>query len=136
MNCTKSDGEIGKIPISKIGWRAWQNRMDSKNQTDFGFSCKQGVMPHTACLVCLVSTVSGLHKNALGRGRASSKHITKLEQSTFLKISMNFFLQPLAQHSKRENFESAVFEQKLMLSSSFRCRQIHYCHRYYFGHTL
>jgi len=38
-------------------------------------------MTHTACLVCLVSTVSGSSKNALGRGGASSMHITKLEQS-------------------------------------------------------
>jgi hypothetical protein len=30
-----------KIPISKIGRTAWQNQTDSKNQTDFGFSCKQ-----------------------------------------------------------------------------------------------
>ncbi len=32
-----------KIPISKIGRTAWQNQTDSKNQTDFGFSCKRGV---------------------------------------------------------------------------------------------
>ncbi len=32
-----------KIPISKIGRTAWQNRTDSKNLTDFGFSCKWGV---------------------------------------------------------------------------------------------
>jgi len=38
------------------------------------------------CLhVCLVSTVSGLCKNTHGRASASSKHITKLEQSTFLR---------------------------------------------------
>ncbi len=41
-------------------------------------------MACTACLVCLVSTVSGCHKNILGRASASSRHITKLEQSTFL----------------------------------------------------
>ncbi len=35
-------------------------------------------------LVDLVNTVSGWHKNALGRGSASSRYITKLEQSTFL----------------------------------------------------
>jgi hypothetical protein len=40
-----------------------------------------GLMAHTTCLVCLVSTVSGCHKNALGRGSTSSRHITKLEQS-------------------------------------------------------
>jgi hypothetical protein len=41
-------------------------------------------MASTTCLVCLVSTVSGCHENALGRGSASSRHITKLEQSTFV----------------------------------------------------
>jgi len=35
-------------------------------------------MAHTACLVCLVSSVSGCHKNVLGRDIASSGHITKL----------------------------------------------------------
>ncbi len=33
-----------KIPISKIGQRAWQNQTDSKNWTNFGCSCKWGVM--------------------------------------------------------------------------------------------
>jgi hypothetical protein len=41
-------------------------------------------MARASCLVCLVSTVSGHCKNALGRGSASSRHITKLKQSTFL----------------------------------------------------
>jgi hypothetical protein len=45
-------------------------------------------MAHTACLVCLVGTVNGCHKNAFGRGSARSMHKTKLEQSTFLKLSM------------------------------------------------
>jgi hypothetical protein len=40
-------------------------------------------MAHTDCPVCLVSTVSGCCKNALGRGISSSGHITKLEQSRF-----------------------------------------------------
>jgi len=40
-------------------------------------------MAHTAFLVCLVNTVSGHHKNTLGRASASNRHITKLEQSTF-----------------------------------------------------
>ncbi len=43
------------------------------------------LMAHTACLVCLVSTVSGRCKNALGKRSASSGHITKLEQSPFLR---------------------------------------------------
>ncbi len=42
-------------------------------------------MARTACLVCLVVAVSGHCKHALGRGSASSKHTTKLEQSTFLR---------------------------------------------------
>ncbi len=42
----------------------------------------------TSCIVCLVCTVGGCHKNALGRGSASSGQITKLKQSTFLQISM------------------------------------------------
>ncbi len=42
------------------------------------------LMAHTACRVCLVSTVSGCHKNVLGKGSASSQHITKLKQPTFL----------------------------------------------------
>ena len=40
-------------------------------------------MVHTAFLVCLVSIVSGCRKNALGRGSASSGHISELEQSRF-----------------------------------------------------
>ena len=39
-----------KIPISKIGRTAWQNWMDSKNQTDFGISCKQGVKQMNAVM--------------------------------------------------------------------------------------
>jgi hypothetical protein len=42
-------------------------------------------MACTAYLVHLVSTVSGCHKNTLGSASASSRHITKLEQSTFLR---------------------------------------------------
>jgi hypothetical protein len=42
-------------------------------------------MVRTTCLVCLASTVSGRHKNALGKSSANSKHITKLEQCTFLR---------------------------------------------------
>jgi hypothetical protein len=39
-------------------------------------------MARTACLVCLVSTVSGRPKNALRRSSTNSEHI-KLEQSRF-----------------------------------------------------
>ncbi len=42
-------------------------------------------MAPTACLDCLVSTVSGHSKNTLRRATASSGHISKLEQSTFLR---------------------------------------------------
>jgi hypothetical protein len=41
-------------------------------------------MACTACLICLASTISGCHKNAIVRGSASSRQITKPEQSTFL----------------------------------------------------
>jgi len=41
-------------------------------------------MTRTACLVCLFSTVSGYHKNAIGKGSSAGiVHITKLEQSRF-----------------------------------------------------
>jgi hypothetical protein len=44
-------------------------------------------MAHTACFVCLISAVSGRSKKtgkiALERGRAGSRHLTKLEQSRF-----------------------------------------------------
>jgi hypothetical protein len=33
----------------------------------------------------MVSTVSGHHKNTLGRASARSGHVTKLEQFTFLR---------------------------------------------------
>jgi hypothetical protein len=41
------------------------------------------LMARTACLACMVIAVSGRSKNALGRGSASSGHITNLEQSRF-----------------------------------------------------
>ncbi len=41
------------------------------------------LMACSACLVCLVSTVEGCHKNMLGRGSACSMHTTQIEQSTF-----------------------------------------------------
>jgi hypothetical protein len=46
------------------------------------------IMACTACLVCHVSTIGGNCKNARERGNASSRYITKLEQSDFLYISM------------------------------------------------
>ncbi len=42
-----------------------------------------GLRALTVCPVCLVSTVSCHHKNALGRGSSRSGHITELEQSRF-----------------------------------------------------
>ncbi len=39
----------------------------------------------TACLVCLVSTVSGCSKIALGKGSASSWHITNLSNLLFFR---------------------------------------------------
>ncbi len=41
-------------------------------------------MAHTPCLVCQVKTVNGRHKNTLVRASASSRHITQLEESTFI----------------------------------------------------
>jgi hypothetical protein len=41
-------------------------------------------MAFNACLVCLVSTVSGCCKKTIGRASDSNRHITKLEQSNFL----------------------------------------------------
>jgi len=52
-------------------------------------------MAHTACLVCLVSTVSDHHKNALARPSISCRYKTKLEQSTFLQISMGKIRYPV-----------------------------------------
>ncbi len=43
------------------------------------------IMACTACLVCLVNSVSGSCKNTLRRVSASRGHITKLEQSTFVR---------------------------------------------------
>jgi len=43
------------------------------------------LMACTICFACLVSTVSGHHKNALGIGSASSGNITKPEPCTFLR---------------------------------------------------
>ena len=42
-------------------------------------------MARTTYPVSLISTVSGHHKNTLARASTSNRHITKLEQSTFLR---------------------------------------------------
>ncbi len=59
-------------------------------------------MTRTACLVCLVSTVSACHKNTLGRVSASNRYIIKLEQSTFLDIydinKMKSFIRMITLH--------------------------------------
>jgi len=47
-------------------------------------------MAPTACLVSLVSTVSGRYKNAIGKGSTSSQNIANLKQSTFLYISISY----------------------------------------------
>jgi hypothetical protein len=61
-------------------------------------------MTRITCLVCPASTVSGFCKNALGRGSASSRHLTKLEKAvgksdignnTFILISFKFPLPSL-----------------------------------------
>ncbi len=48
-------------------------------------------MACTTCHVCLLSTVSGRCKDALGKGSASGQHITKLKHYTFLQISMDVY---------------------------------------------
>ncbi len=59
-------------------------------------------MTHTACRVCLVSTVSSCCKNTHGRASANNGHITKLEQSTFLDIydinKMKSFIRMITLH--------------------------------------
>ncbi len=50
------------------------------------------LMACTACFVCLISSAGGRSKNALGRGSASSGHITKLEQSRFSLDIYDFFM--------------------------------------------
>jgi hypothetical protein len=42
-------------------------------------------MARTAWLIYWISTASDHRKNALRRASASSRHITKLEQSTFIR---------------------------------------------------
>ncbi len=59
-------------------------------------------MTHTACLVCMVSTVSGCPQKTLGRASASNRHIIKLEQSTFFDIydinKMKSFIRMITLH--------------------------------------
>ncbi len=62
-------------------------------------------MAQTACLVCPVSTVCGHHKNAFGKGSNSSRHITKLEKSTFSLDIYGLNAKIPAQHSKDEKLE-------------------------------
>jgi hypothetical protein len=42
-------------------------------------------MAPSLCLIYLISTVGGSHKNALGKGSTCNGHIIKLEQYTFLR---------------------------------------------------
>ncbi len=72
-------------------------------------------MAHTACLVGLVSTVSGCHKNALRRGSASSGHITKLEQFTFFRY-LCIFVASLKQNFFLKIGIRKIFQRKMILS--------------------
>jgi hypothetical protein len=67
-------------------------------------------MARITCLVCLAITVSCCPKNALGRPSASSGHITKLEQSTFVLISVvphhNVVYQHICLQLKRSVFKN------------------------------
>ncbi len=103
-------------------------------------------MPSTDCLVCLVSNVSGCHKNTLGRAITCSRHMTKLEQSTFLDIyesdlysqqtHLCFGLLKEGKLTEGEGPETGLLNKRLMLSTSFRCDQIYKYEIYNFGHTL
>jgi hypothetical protein len=96
------------------GWRNFflHNWRWSKD-TWFKIDC---LIAHTACLVCLVSAVSSSCKNTLRRESASSRHITKLEQSTFLrylcvggKLSYGFSFQVWGQCYK--TFYTVIYER-------------------------
>ncbi len=83
-------------------------------------------MACTARLVCLVSTVRGCCKHTLGRASASSRHRTKLEQSTFLRCPWNnpkalLFTVWCIQISKKKRF--CIFKWSHVLST-FGCFQI------------
>ncbi len=68
----------------------------------------------TACLVCLVSTVSGCCENTLGRGSTSSGHITKLEQSTFLRYLWSSSTTTELEKKIFTNFECLLKKRSLM----------------------
>jgi hypothetical protein len=68
-------------------------------------------MACTACLVCLVSTVRGCHKNALGIGSIFSEHITKLELSSFLGIYDQLSMCQLS-------YVSAVYATAVLVSAA------------------
>jgi hypothetical protein len=88
-------------------------------------------MAHTACLVCLVTTATCRHKNAFGRGIASSRHITKLEAIYFSldiydytwvllatdKVFIDFCCSPCSYHldiygTTNKNLDISFFNQK------------------------
>jgi len=58
-------------------------------------------MARATCLACLVSTVSGCHKNSPVRARANSEYITKLEQSTFLRHQQRQISMRLTYHKTK-----------------------------------
>ncbi len=68
------------------------------------------LMACTTRIVCLVSTVSGHYKNALGRGSACWRQMTKIEQSTFLRYlcldptsPSSFFAVPFGHQGTQNN---------------------------------
>jgi hypothetical protein len=69
-------------------------------------------MTHTACLVFLVRTLSGCHKNALRRGITCSEHKTKLEQSTFLRY-LWFSLPAVTLRSHRRNSSKMIINYEV-----------------------
>jgi hypothetical protein len=79
-------------------------------------------MARTACLVCLVTTVSGCCKNTLGRASARRGHVTKLSNLLFLVIYVLICLRRWVMKIENIFFKSLncllfqIFELKLMFA--------------------
>jgi hypothetical protein len=68
-------------------------------------------MAHTACLVCVISTVAAAKKameNALGRCGANSRHITKLEQFIFFRYLCICITLPKVAKASNEGYITGV----------------------------
>ena len=82
------------------------------------------LMAHTAYIVCLVSTVSGSHKNALGKDIASSRHIPKLERSRIFFRYLWFKSSCHTHHKRIADFYKAIcfLINKIDHVQSFLCQ--------------